>query len=70
MKNTWHQTLQKSLTKETELFESSNDGQVFALRERNLSSIGPGHEALKQVSFYQLFHHLVELNGYQNLLFL
>lgn len=52
VKNTWHQTLQKSLTKETELFESSADGQMFALRERDLSSIGPGHEALKQVPFY------------------
>lgn len=50
VKNTWHQTLQKSLTKETELFESSDDGQLFALRERDLSSIGPGHDALKQVS--------------------
>ncbi|EJD74208.1 SPRY domain-containing protein [Loa loa] len=49
VKNTWHQTLQKSLTKETELFESSDDGQIFALRELDLSSIGPGHEALKQI---------------------
>lgn len=49
VKNTWHQTLQKSLTKETELFESSEDGQMFALREHDLSAVGPGHEALKQV---------------------
>ncbi|VDN05610.1 unnamed protein product [Thelazia callipaeda] len=49
VKNTWHQTLQKSLTKEAELFESSENGQMFALRERDLSSIGPGHEALKQI---------------------
>ncbi|VDN31587.1 unnamed protein product [Gongylonema pulchrum] len=49
VKNTWHQTLQKSLAKETELFVSSDDGQMFALREHDLSAIGPSHEALKQI---------------------
>lgn len=50
MKNTWHQTLLKTLAKENELFESSEDGQSFALKERDLLAIGPVHEALKQVS--------------------
>lgn len=49
VKNTWHQTLLKTLSKETELFEAMADGHAFALKERNLLAIGPVHEALKQV---------------------
>ncbi|VDD91755.1 unnamed protein product [Enterobius vermicularis] len=49
VKNTWHQTLLKTLAKENELFESSEDGQSFALKERDLLAIGPVHEALKQI---------------------
>ncbi|VDK43076.1 unnamed protein product [Anisakis simplex] len=51
VKNTWHQTLLKTLSKETELFEatSTENGHAFALKERNLLAIGPVHEALKQI---------------------
>lgn len=49
VKDTWHQTLQKSLSKEVELFEASADGQSFALRERDLLAIGPVHDALRQI---------------------
>uniref|UniRef100_A0A915BW96 B30.2/SPRY domain-containing protein n=1 Tax=Parascaris univalens TaxID=6257 RepID=A0A915BW96_PARUN len=49
VKNTWHQTLLKTLSKETELFEAIAGGHAFALKERNLFAIGPVHEALKQI---------------------
>lgn len=50
VKNTWHQTLQKTLSKETELFVSSGeDENLFALKERDLLQIGPLHESVRQV---------------------
>lgn len=52
VKNTWHQTLNKTLSKEIELFESDpNDENSFALKEKDLLMIGPLHEAVKMV-FY------------------
>lgn len=53
VKNTWHQTLQKTLTKETEIFVSSvKDENSFALKERDLLKIGPLHEAVKLVFIF------------------
>lgn len=50
VKNTWHATLQRTFSKESELFiVDPNDENAFALKERNLFTIGPLHEAVRQV---------------------
>ena len=51
VKTTWHVTIAKTLTKETELFEvDENDENLFAVKERNLLTIGPMHKAVKNVN--------------------
>lgn len=50
VKNTWHGTLQKTLVKESDLFKvDPNDENAFALVELDMASIGPAHEAVKQI---------------------
>uniref|UniRef100_A0A915CN41 B30.2/SPRY domain-containing protein n=1 Tax=Ditylenchus dipsaci TaxID=166011 RepID=A0A915CN41_9BILA len=50
VKNTWHQTLHRTLSKETELFVvNPADENGFALKEKDLLTIGPLHEAVKQI---------------------
>ena len=52
VKNSWHQTLQKTLAKETELFAiHPDDENLFALKEKNLLDIGPLLESIKKVGF-------------------
>lgn len=51
VKTTWHATIAKTLGKETELFiVDEKDDQVFALKERDLLTIGPMHKAVRNVS--------------------
>jgi Set1/Ash2 histone methyltransferase complex subunit ASH2 len=51
VKSTWHQTLQKTLIKETELFRHRlEDGEYqFSLADTDLTLIGPNNDAVKQV---------------------
>jgi len=50
VKNSWHQTLQKTLAKETELFAiHPDDENLFALKEKNLLDIGPLLESIKKL---------------------
>ncbi|KAI1711928.1 set1/Ash2 histone methyltransferase complex subunit ash-2 [Ditylenchus destructor] len=49
-KTTWHQTILKTLSKETDLFVADpNNETSFALKERDLFTIGPQHEAVKLI---------------------
>jgi len=53
VKSTWHGTLLRTITKETELFEAEPDNSgSFALKESDLFRIGPNHEAVVQVIVY------------------
>lgn len=53
VKTSWHQTLQKTLMKETELFAvHPDDENKFALKEKNLLDIGPLLESIKKVVFF------------------
>uniref|UniRef100_A0AC34QCP0 B30.2/SPRY domain-containing protein n=1 Tax=Panagrolaimus sp. JU765 TaxID=591449 RepID=A0AC34QCP0_9BILA len=48
--NTWHQTLLKTLMKETDLFAMHpEDENMFALKEQNLLEIGPLLESVKKL---------------------
>ncbi|VDP09669.1 unnamed protein product [Heligmosomoides polygyrus] len=50
VKNTWHNTLQKTLIKDVELFKvNPEDENSFALQETNLADIGPINEFVKQI---------------------
>ncbi|KAI6174635.1 B30.2/SPRY domain-containing protein [Aphelenchoides bicaudatus] len=50
VKTTWHATIAKTLAKETELFAvDEKDDQVFALKERDLLTIGPMHKAVRNL---------------------
>lgn len=50
VKNSWHQTLHKTLAKETELFATNPENELeFALNERNLLDIGPLLESIRKV---------------------
>lgn len=50
VKNSWHQTINKTLFKDTELFEQDpNDENAFSLRENDLLMIGPLHETVRMV---------------------
>lgn len=48
VKNTWHNTLQKTLLKDSDLFITNDDGNSFALNE-SLADIGPCNDAVKQI---------------------
>uniref|UniRef100_A0A8R1HWG1 B30.2/SPRY domain-containing protein n=1 Tax=Caenorhabditis japonica TaxID=281687 RepID=A0A8R1HWG1_CAEJA len=49
-KNQWHQNLAQTLLKERNVFlQSSEDEDLFALAEKNLATVGPLHEAVKQI---------------------
>ena len=53
VKNSWHQTLHKTLTKESELFSVNPENELeFTLSERNLLDIGPLHESIRKVGFF------------------
>lgn len=50
VKTTWHATISKTLSKESDLFMvDESDENLFALKERDLLSIGPMHKAVKNV---------------------
>uniref|UniRef100_A0A914Y6U6 B30.2/SPRY domain-containing protein n=1 Tax=Panagrolaimus superbus TaxID=310955 RepID=A0A914Y6U6_9BILA len=50
VKNSWHQTIQKTLAKETELFTINPENELeFALNERNLLDIGPLLESIRKL---------------------
>ncbi|ESO89813.1 hypothetical protein LOTGIDRAFT_218660 [Lottia gigantea] len=46
-KSTWHNTVLKTLTKETELFQSDKTGENFGLVNQDLSKIAPNYESDK-----------------------
>jgi Set1/Ash2 histone methyltransferase complex subunit ASH2 len=50
VKTTWHATISKTLSKESDLFMvDENDENLFALKERDLLTIGPMHKAVKNI---------------------
>ncbi|XP_060079632.1 set1/Ash2 histone methyltransferase complex subunit ASH2-like, partial [Ylistrum balloti] len=56
IKTTWHTTVTKTLTKETELFSSSEEtigDPLYGLVMADLNKVGPGYELLKQSSVLQ-----------------
>uniref|UniRef100_A0A1I8B3V4 B30.2/SPRY domain-containing protein n=1 Tax=Meloidogyne hapla TaxID=6305 RepID=A0A1I8B3V4_MELHA len=48
-KKSWHQTILKTLQKETELFVQDSKSCSFALKEKDLLRIGPMHESILQL---------------------
>lgn len=56
VKTTWHGTIAKTLAKETELFVVDEaDENLFSLKERDLTTIGPLHKTVKNVSQHQMY---------------